>query len=89
MVAAATATFPAWHMHPDAWALMGAIELAYLFAVFRWARPDAGESTSRRKIFLFSAGVFTLWLASDWPIHDLAEEVVAVHLLRTGLIGLG
>ena len=29
------ATFPAWHTHPDAWALMGAIELGYLLMVRR------------------------------------------------------
>jgi putative membrane protein len=60
------ASFPGWHSHPDAWALMGAIEIAYLFAV-------RGGRASRRQIVLFSCGVFTLLLASDWPVHDLAE----------------
>ena len=67
MVGVAHATFPAWHTHPDAWALMGAIELAYLFAV-------RGGRASRRQIALFSSGVLVLLVASDWPIHDLAEH---------------
>src|SRR5581483_925157 len=53
--------------HPDSWALMGALMLAYLFAV-------RGGEASSRQIFLFSSGVFTLLVASDWPIHALAER---------------
>ena len=87
MVAAATASFPAWHMHPDAWALMGAIELAYMVAVFRWARPEGGERTSRRQVVLFSAGVFTMLLASDWPVHDLAEGYLySFHMVQHMLL---
>jgi putative membrane protein len=46
---------------------MGAIEIAYLFAV-------RGGRATRRQIALFSSGVGVLLLASDWPIHDLAEQ---------------
>src|SRR5947209_19959574 len=46
---------------------MGAIEIAYLLAVRR-------GGASRRQITLFSCGVGVLLLASDWPIHDLAEQ---------------
>jgi putative membrane protein len=70
------ASFPAWHTHPDAWALMGAIEIAYLFAV-------RGGKASHRQIFLFSSGVFTLLVASDWPIHDLAERYLySFHMIQ-------
>src|SRR2546421_105224 len=77
----ARATFPGWHTHPDPLALMGAIELAYLFAVRR------GGAT-RKQIVLFSLGVFTLLVASDYPIHDLAERYLYFfhmiqHLLMT------
>ena len=72
----ARATFPAWHTHPDSWALMGAIEIAYLFVV---RRGDA----SRKQITLFSLGVFTLLVGSDWPIHDLAERYLySVHMVQ-------
>jgi putative membrane protein len=75
------ATFPAWHTHPDALALMGAIELAYLFAVRR------GPGATRRQIALFSAGVGVLLLASDWPIHDLAEGYLySVHMVQHMLL---
>ena len=76
------AKFPAWHTHPDAWALMGAIELAYLFAVRR-------GGASRRQIALFTCGVGVLLLASDWPIHDLAEGYLySVHMVQHLLMTL-
>ena len=78
------ATFPAWHTHPDAWALMGAIELGYLLTVRR--QPT---QTPRRQVWLFSAGVAVLWLASDWPIHDLAEKYLYMaHMVQHLLITL-
>src|SRR5213082_1484758 len=56
---------------------MGAIEVAYLFAVRRKG------SASRRQITLFSCGVGVLLLASDWPIHDLAEQsLYFVHMIQ-------
>jgi putative membrane protein len=70
------ARFPAWHTHPDAWALLGAIELAYLFAV-------RGGQATRRQITLFSCGVGVLLLASDWPLHDLAERYLySAHMVQ-------
>ena len=76
MVPGVVARFPAWHTHPDAWALMGAIEIAYLFAVRR-------RGASRRQITLFSCGVGVLLLASDWPIHDLSERYLySFHMIQ-------
>src|SRR3989440_449087 len=78
----ARATFPGWHTHPDPLALMGAIELAYLFAVRR------GGAT-RKQIVLFSLGVGVLLLASDWPIHDLAERFLySAHMIQHLLMTL-
>src|SRR5437588_10562578 len=69
-------TFPAWHTLPDAWALLGAIELAYLFAV-------RGGRATRRQVILFSCGVGVLLVASDWPLHDLAERYLySAHMVQ-------
>jgi putative membrane protein len=77
---AVKASFPGWHSHPDAWALMGAIEIAYLFAV-------RGGRASRRQIVLFSCGIGVLLLASDWPIHDLAERYLYFfHMIQHMLL---
>ena len=81
-LAAAAVPFPEWHPHLDTWALLGAIELVYLVAVRR-ARTRRGTVTSRRRVALFSAGVAVLWLASDWPVHDVAEGYLySVHMVQ-------
>jgi putative membrane protein len=85
VVAVLRATFPGWHTHPDAWALLGAIELAYLWAVLR-KHPD-GVGATRHQIGLFSAGVAVLLLASDWPLHDLAEGYLySAHMVQHMLL---
>lgn len=68
--------FPHWHLHPDVWALVFLIEGAYLLAV-------RGGKASRRQVVCFTAGVGVIWLASDWPIHDLAEGYLySVHMVQ-------
>lgn len=44
---------------------------------------------ARREVISFVAGVLVLWLASDWPIHDLAEDYLySVHMVQHMLIVL-
>ncbi|MCA1845591.1 MAG: cytochrome c oxidase assembly protein [Actinobacteria bacterium] len=88
--------FPKWHPHPDVWALIAVIEGAYLFALHRErSRPDrdgaGGVSpvATRWQVVAFSAGVLTLWIASDWPVHDLAEGYLySVHMVQHLLMTL-
>lgn len=82
--------FPHWHFHPDVWTLVFLLEGAYLLAVHRHRSAD-GSGTSRRQVFAFSAGVAFLWIASDWPVHDLAEHYLysfhmVQHLMFTLLV---
>ena len=38
---------------------------------------------TRFQVASFSAGVFALWVASDWPIHDVAERYLfSVHMVQ-------
>lgn len=76
--------FPHWHIHADVWAIMVLLEGSYLLAVQRHGKGE----TTRRHVIAYSAGVAVLWLASDWPIHDLAERYLysfhmVQHLLMT------
>ena len=72
--------FPHWHFHPDVWLLVCLLEGAYLLAV----RHHRGtHATSPRKVAAFTAGVGVIWLASDWPIHDLAEHYLySFHMVQ-------
>jgi putative membrane protein len=81
-----SAGFPHWHAHLDGWLLIGLIEVAYLVALRRErARRGRGADApaSRRQVAVFTAGVAVLWLASDWPVHDLAEGYLySVHMVQ-------
>ena len=85
------ARFPAWHAHLDVWALIVVLETAYL-VVLRRERSRRGRAggppASRGQVAAFTAGVAVLWVASDWPVHDLAEGFLysahmVQHLLMT------
>ncbi|HUQ63468.1 MAG TPA: cytochrome c oxidase assembly protein [Acidimicrobiales bacterium] len=94
MIAAPSVPFPAWHAHTDAWVLMGLLEFVYLCAVYRRARrtgPEAGakKPTSGLQVAAFTAGVLILLVASDWPVHDVAEGYLySVHMLQHMLFTL-
>ncbi|HEV3402501.1 MAG TPA: cytochrome c oxidase assembly protein [Acidimicrobiales bacterium] len=81
-----TAGFPHWHAHFDGWLLIGLIEVAYLVALRRERKrrgPGEEAPASRRQVTAFSAGVAVLWLASGWPVHDLAEGYLySVHMVQ-------
>jgi putative membrane protein len=85
---------PAWHAHPDVWLLILALEGGYLWAISRLRpEPTGGEHAeapvTRRQVTWYTLGVLTLWVASDWPIHDLAERYLfSVHMFQHMLISL-
>ncbi|MCA1692304.1 MAG: cytochrome c oxidase assembly protein [Actinobacteria bacterium] len=83
------AGLPGWHLHPDVWLLLALLEGAYLLALRRHA-ARTGEGAARpAQIVLFSAGVATLWLASDWPVHDLGEGYLySFHMVQHLLLTL-
>ncbi len=86
------ARFPAWHAHPDVWLLLGLLATCYAVAVVRlgprWA-PPGGPAVTRAQVIWFSLGVATLWLAADWPIHDVAEHsMYSVHMVQHLLFSL-
>ncbi|MGI9032293.1 MAG: cytochrome c oxidase assembly protein [Acidimicrobiales bacterium] len=70
--------FPAWHAHPDVWVLVGGLALAYA-----GAHRVASVRFERQRLGFFLAGVAVLLLASDWPIHDLAEHYLySFHMVQ-------
>lgn len=75
-----------WHPHPDVWALVAVVALAYALALTRLGPRlvRAGEPVAtRRQVASFSAGVVLLWVFSDWPIHDLSEGYLySVHMVQ-------
>ena len=72
----------AWEPHPDAWALVVVLLGGYLYALSAWGprhAPGRNPATRRQRL-CFAAGVGSLWLAADWPVHQLADALFSVHM---------
>jgi len=86
--------FPGWHAHPDVWALVIALEAWYLLALRRErarrrAAGDRRPVATRGQVRAFTAGVLLIWVAADWPVHDLAEGYLySVHMVQHMLFTL-
>ena len=81
-----------WHPHPDVWALVAVLAGGYWLALRRWGprHVSPGDpAASRGQITSFFVGVLTIWIAADWPIHELSEErLLSVHMVQHLLITL-
>ena len=72
--------------HIEVWLLVAFLVSSYVYVV-RVLGPRAvgpGERVvTRRQVGCFIAGILVLWLASDWPMHDIAEEYLySVHMIQ-------
>ncbi len=74
--------------HPEVWLLVLFVVASWWYAV-RFIAPHTPEvrsgspTVTRRQGWLFVSAVATLWLASDWPIHDISEEYLySVHMFQ-------
>ncbi|HTD50772.1 MAG TPA: cytochrome c oxidase assembly protein [Acidimicrobiia bacterium] len=78
--------FPAWTPHPEVWLLVALFALGYALAVTRLGprlAPNGTAVVTRFQAVSFSAGLAALWVASDWPIHDVAEKYLfSVHMAQ-------
>lgn len=80
------AGIPAWHAHPDTWLLVAAFGAGYAIAVTRLGPRFVAPGqpvVSRLQVAAWSLGVVAIWLAADWPIHDIAEgSMYSVHMVQ-------
>jgi len=71
--------------HVEVWVLVGVVVAAWVYAV-RALGPrlaPAGGATTPRQRRAFVAAVLVLWVASDWPVHDISEEYLySVHMFQ-------
>lgn len=82
--------FPAWTPHFEVWALVIAL-LGLGFYASRVIQPTAvaaGEPPiTRRQKLWFAFGVFVFWVATDFPLHDIAEQrLYSLHMLQHSLL---
>jgi putative membrane protein len=78
--------FPSWTAHPDVWLLVGLFAAGYAIAIVRlgpkWAAPGQAVVT-RFQVICWSLGVLAMWIASDYPVHDIAERYnFSIHMMQ-------
>jgi len=83
---------PAWHPHPDVWLLLTVLGGGYAWAVKRIGPGKVHpieRPVSRRQVAAFAAGLLTIWVAADYPIHDISEGYLySVHMVQHLLLSL-
>lgn len=75
-----------WQPHPEVWFLvLGVVALSlYVIRVIGPKVVPAGQPVlTRFQRVNLVLGILTLWVASDWPLHDLGEEYLfALHMTQ-------
>jgi putative membrane protein len=80
-----------WQPHADVWLLVVcAVGLAaYAVAVIGPKAVKHGPIVTRGQVVAFCAAIGLLWLASDWPLHDIAEEYLySAHMVQHMIISM-
>ncbi len=94
MIPAAAVPFPPWHPHLDVWGIIGALAVLYALSVRRERARRPGEQVvSPAQVRAFAGALGVMFLASDWPLHDVAEGYLysahmVQHLLLTMVVAL-
>ena len=81
-----------WHAHLDVWLLVLVLAGGYWLALRRLGPRHVSPGdppATRAQVVSFLLGVATIWIAADWPIHELAEErLMSVHMVQHLLLSL-
>jgi putative membrane protein len=81
-----------WHAHPEVWVLVAVLYGGYLFLLARLGPrlvAHGQEVATRRQRRFFLGGIVALLVASEWPVHDLAEGYLySVHMVQHLLLTL-
>ena len=71
--------------HVEVWVLVVALLASYFYAIRVLGPRVVGSGTvvTRKQVWAFVWAIALLWLASDWPIHDISEEYLySVHMFQ-------
>ena len=78
-----------WQPHPEVWLLLIGVGGLYLYAIRslgpRVVKDGPAATTAQKRWFVL--GLLLLWIASDWPMHDISEEYLySVHMVQHTLL---
>lgn len=72
-----------WRAYPGVWLLVMAVLIGYAVAYRLSRHRGVPIEELRRRIPSYLLGVFTLWIAADWPLGPLgAGYLMSVHTLQ-------
>jgi putative membrane protein len=75
-----------FQLHLEVWVLVAFLTAAYVYmvrAIGPKAVPPGQPVVTRLNITCFVGAMLMLWIASDWPVHDIGEEYLySVHMLQ-------
>ena len=83
---AASEDFWRFQPHPEVWVLVLGLAGLYVYALRslgpRLVRDGQPVATAAQKRW-FAFGIILLWIAADWPMHDISEEYLySVHMFQ-------
>ena len=79
-----TVAITGWHPHWDSWLVLGLVGAGYIYTLRAWGPHEAagGVAATPWQKTSFAAGLATLWIASDWPIHGYDPVLFSVHMVQ-------
>ena len=85
-------SLPGWTPHPDVWLVVALFAVGYWMAIERIGRNVVTPGTpvvTPVQVTAWALACFTIWLSSDWPVHDIAERsMYSVHMVQHLMITL-
>lgn len=88
--AAGDPEFWRWVPHPEVWLLLAGLVGLYVYAgrvIGPKVVPAGTPPISRSQRRWFVVGIVMLWVAADWPMHDVGEQYLYfVHMLQHTLL---
>jgi putative membrane protein len=86
ILSAAGTDFFRWQPHPEVWVLVGGVILLSVYAlrvVGPKVVPRGQPVATRQQLAWLVLAIGLLWVASDWPLHDIAEEYLfSAHMTQ-------
>jgi putative membrane protein len=74
--------YPSWQPHVEVWLLAASYAVAVVRVGPRYAAAGRAPVT-RLQVVCFALGVLAVWVAADWPIHDIAERFnYSMHMVQ-------
>lgn len=72
--------------HPEVWVLVAFLTGSYIYMVRVIgpnAVPEGQPVVTRTNIGCFIGAITLMWVASDWPVHDIGEDYLySMHMLQ-------